>query len=244
MRALVVVALMACSSPFDPGSRVTRTRLLAVSADRTFARAGETVTLDALALDPWGRPLSYGWATCTPSSPTVAGCLAALDPGTVTIGAARHSIVARASYTGVAVAVCAGALTFDGAFRCTDTLDVGVKRVLIRDERNENPTLERLTFDDRDWSNEPIVDACDEDDCPQKHRIRVTVGRAEAGENTIVQFYSTEGTFSSEVRTATSPETEWVPRRRSAGTTITFAIVVRDDRGGVSFTTRTVRVRD
>ncbi len=243
--ALTLAAVLAvgCSSPFDPGSRITRTRLLAVSADRPFARVGETVTLDALALDPTGRPLSFGWATCTPPSPTVAACLAAIDPSTVTIGPARHSIVATASYTGVAVAVCAGTLTFDGGFRCTDSLDVGVKRVLIREERNDNPTIERLTFGDAEWSGVPVVDACDEDDCPQKHRIRVTVGRAEAGENAIVQFYSTEGTFSSEVRTIGSPETDWVPRRRAAGTTITFAIVVRDDRGGVSFTTRTVRVR-
>jgi hypothetical protein len=225
---LAAVAVLSCSSPFEPASRITRLRLLAVSAERS----GNVVTLDALAIDPAKRALSFGWAACEPSAPTVAACLAVMHDAT--IGGPRHSFVPTASYTGVAVAACSGTLTFDGNFRCTGELEVGVKRVLAA--QNENPAIAAVTIDDVDWLAVDQIDT-------QKHRLRVTGGRAEAGENVVVQFYSTDGTFSSEVRTLTSPETTWEPRLRAPGATVTFVIVMRDDRGGVAWTTRELTMR-
>ena len=264
MRALVAALLVAgCSSSFDPGSRVTRTRLLAVSADRPFAQRGELVTLDALALDPAGRTLTFGWATCAPSGATVADCLAVMDRTSLVIEPerTRHTVTVGADYVGVIVVACPGTLSLGDTnglpFACTvngrklpvDQFDVGMKRILVRDERNENPLLTGATFGGVDWPETfvPEVVACDPgddvDECANRTEIRVTGGRVESGENVVVQYYSTEGTFSAETRRINAPETSWVARPRASGTTITFAIVIRDDRGGVSWLTRRARVR-
>ncbi len=58
-RAAIVGAslssLSGCGADFDPGSRVTGLRVLAVRADNPYAAPGETVKIDTLwydALDP------------------------------------------------------------------------------------------------------------------------------------------------------------------------------------------------
>ncbi|MEY4549686.1 MAG: hypothetical protein RL685_5881, partial [Pseudomonadota bacterium] len=53
----------------------------------------------------------------------------------------------------------------------------------------------------------------------------------------------TDGIFEDEVRIAEEPETTWVARSGSSGSTVTLWFVARDDRGGVSWTTRRVSVR-
>jgi len=254
----------ACSDPFEPASRIHRTRLLAVSADQPYAHAGETVTLRALAKDPIGRPLTFGWAICVdPPAATVVGCLERLDHTSVVIeeGRTEHSVVAQGSMVGVVVVACPGTLTFGGTFTCSaGPLELGMKRILVRArDRNANPQVSAITFDGTDWpeTRVPEIDACDPgdvvDECPAatRHRIVTTATPSESGvdelgvtftEQVLVQYYATEGTFSSPVRTASSPATEWVARRRAAGSTIEFFFVVRDDRGGVSFTTRRARV--
>src|ERR1700759_5123714 len=76
-----LLTMTACSSNFDPGSRVTSLRVLAVRADHPFAAPGESVALEALAFDPreGTRPLNFGWTTCVnPMASTVEGCLAAI----------------------------------------------------------------------------------------------------------------------------------------------------------------------
>jgi hypothetical protein len=271
IRSLALAAALlavGCSDPFDPAFRVTKTRLLAVSADHPYAHEGETVTLRALATGP--SALTFGWATCfDPPSATVAGCLAAFDRSTVVLGSARleHTIVARGTMVGVLVVACPGAL--DASLTCTsggralrlDEYEVGMKRIVVRArDRNENPSASALTFDGADWpeTRVPELDPCDPgdtiDDCPAhtKHRIDVTPATIESGvdelgvaftEQVLVQYYATEGTFDSSVRTAAAPATDFVARRRAAGSTIEFFFVVRDDRGGVSWTTRRARVR-
>ena len=62
-------------------------------------------------------------------------------------------------------------------------------------------------------------------------------------EQIVVQYYATEGLFENEVRIGEAPETSWVARKRAAGTDVRFWFVVRDDRGGVTWTTRQVHVR-
>ncbi len=270
IRLALFAALLAvgCSDPFDPAFRVTKTRLLAVSADHPYARDGETVTLRALATGP--SALTFGWATCfDPPAATVAGCLATFDRSTLIIEPSRieHTVVARGSMVGVIVVACPG--TLDASLACSaggrvlrlDEYEVGMKRIVVRArDRNENPTAAAIAFDGTDWpeSRVPEIDPCDPgdtfDDCPAatKHRIDVTPTAIESGvvelgvaftEQVLVQYYATEGTFDSSVRTAAAPGTEWVARRRSSGELIEFFIVVRDDRGGASFTTRRARVR-
>jgi hypothetical protein len=73
----IVGLLAGCASDFDPGSRVTTLRVLAVQADQPFAAPGETVHLSALSYDPEGRAITWGWAACVnPLASTVEGCLA------------------------------------------------------------------------------------------------------------------------------------------------------------------------
>jgi len=159
-------------------------------------------------------------------------------------------------------------------FRCTDPasgaeLDlhdtvVGVKRVFLREsDVNQNPIIERVSFDGEEWLADDVkqVDACDTDDfiyddCGSavRHRIAAVLSEQsfEAGsdefghdfsEEVIVQHYATDGIFEDEVRIAEDSETGWVARSSSSGTEVSLWFVARDDRGGVSWTTRRVQVR-
>ncbi|MET0592415.1 MAG: hypothetical protein ABW133_06935 [Polyangiaceae bacterium] len=140
---------------------------------------------------------------------------------------------------------------------------VGVKRVFARAvDKNENPVIEGITWDGADWPANEIkeVVACDEagndyDACAQeqKHGIRVGIpaSSVEVGtdsfgipydEQVVVQYFSTEGIFEHEVSTVDKPESGWVARRSSAGRDVTMWFVVHDDRGGVTWEQRTVRV--
>ena len=180
---------------------------------------------------------------------------------------------------GVLNVACPGTLELGGSkrglpFRCSDPGDgrelgldeqvVGMKRLFVRErDRNQNPVIERVTFDGRDWPEDeiPEVDACDEngnryDDCGSNlARAIAAVPRDsdfEAGtdefgrdfrEQIVVQYYATEGVFENEVRIGESPETGWVARKRASGSDVRFWFVVRDDRGGVTWATRQVHVR-
>jgi len=276
-RLLVFVLAMGCSDPFDPPSRIGKTRLLAVSADQPYAHPGETVRLRALASDPAGRALTFGWATCVnPPAATVAGCLETFERATVIIapGRTEHELtipamtITTGAMVGVVVVACPGELSLGRSFQCTaggralrlDEFEIGMKRLVVRArDRNENPAPAAITFDGADWpeTRVPEIAPCDPgdtfDECPDatRHAIVVTPARIESGvdelgmaftEQVLVQYYATEGTFESPVRTAASPATKWVARRRASGSVVDFFFVVRDDRGGVSWTTRRVRV--
>ena len=158
-------------------------------------------------------------------------------------------------------------------FRCVDDqgrelgLDeaiVGVKRVFLREaERNQNPVVDQVLFDGEVWAESDVkeVDGCDTeehllDDCASNlhHRIQAVVspesfesGIDEFGrdfrEQVIVQHYTEQGIVETEVRTAAESETNWVARSRASGSEIRLWFVVRDDRGGVSWAERRVRVR-
>jgi hypothetical protein len=104
------------------------------------------------------------------------------------------------------------------------------------------------------------VDACSKDsntydDCKNvRHKIAayITPDSFESGtddygrtfdESLIVQHYSTEGVFEDEVRIGAEPETHWAARKSASGSEVTLWFVARDDRGGVTWVSRRVRVR-
>jgi hypothetical protein len=141
---------------------------------------------------------------------------------------------------------------------------VGVKRVFLREnDVNQNPVIDRVLFDGEEWLADDIkqVDACDTADFDYnactgavRHRVAAVVneqsfetGNDEFGgafsEEVIVQHYATDGIFEDEVRIAEDPETGWAARSSSSGTEVSLWFVARDDRGGVSWTTRRVQVR-
>jgi hypothetical protein len=180
---------------------------------------------------------------------------------------------------GVISAACPGDLSLEPGpgglpFRCQEpgtgrTLEldefvVGIKRVTLRErDRNENPVIERVTFDGEEWPEDEVKEVgwCDQDDfvydtCPdeEKHELaaRLTAASFEAGddelgrsfeERLVVQYYATEGIFDNEVRAGTAPQNGWVARRSASGQTLRLWFVARDDRGGVTWTERRVRVR-
>ena len=298
-----VSGLSACGADFDPGSRVTSFRVLAVQADLPFARPGETVTLSSLSYDPEGRSVSWAWATCVnPAASTVEGCLAKMAADTQASGASpilaqgpgldtftytvptgtldSLPVAARAgAFVGVLNVACPGTLSFepgpaDLPFRCADPstgralgLDeyvVGLKRIFVRSEdRNQNPSIARVTFDGADWPEGDLkqVDVCDTygnsyAECAgsSKHRIGAYVadGSVESGrdqfgadfaEQVVVEYYATEGIFESSVRIAADPQTGWAARRQASGADVNVWFVVHDDRGGVTWAERTVHVQ-
>ena len=299
---LALAALTGCGADFDPPSRVTAFRVLAVQADQPFAAPGETVNLNALAYDPENRTVTWAWAACVnPTESTVQGCFAKITQDTRASGAlpilaqgpaqntfaftipgdALSSLpeaVQRSAFVGIVSVACPGSLSFEQGpgglpFRCLDATDkheltldeyaVGMKRVFVRTtDRNQNPILDHITFDHEDWAENDVktVTACDTDDntyatCSglSKHQLGayVTADSTESGtdefgasfsENLIIDYYATEGIFEDDVRIAASPENGWAARIQSSGQDLTFWFIAHDDRGGVSWTTRTAHV--
>ena len=299
------MACTACSNDFDPASRVSTLRVLAVRADLPYAHPGETVALNALAHDPRGRTLTWGWATCEdPVDSSTLGCLEALrqrarsgesvrlttgealdhfdvtvpddaltrppEPlpgrallGVVSIacpGTLEDRIIAETTATDPIPVVCRDAT---GARLSSFDFVTGMKRLFIREsDRNANPEVARVTFDDDPWPDTlvPTVRACGKqsnaaDDCSAdlRHRIGVEatpesteMGTDETGEpfeeQLLVQYYATDGTFSDGIRVASSPQTEWVAGPSARGKEIRFWFVLRDDRGGVTWVERRVNV--
>jgi hypothetical protein len=82
-----LATLAGCATDFDPGSRVTSLRVLAVQADQPFAAPGETVHFESLSFDPEARSISWAWAACVnPPASTVDGCLAKIAEDAQTNG--------------------------------------------------------------------------------------------------------------------------------------------------------------
>ena len=281
-----------CGGDFDPGSRVTDLRVLAVRADAPYAVPGQNVHLEALVVDPRDRELNWAWGLCiNPASSTAPGCVAALDASTVIIESGRStfdfalpddvitSVPAAAeahASVGAVVVVCPGALSRQGGsipFQCvdpaegraleTDAFVVGVKRIFARTaDKNENPVIAEVRWDGADWPEAEVKDVvpCDESGndygactANEQHLITVNVPEAstESGvdsfgaafrEQLVVQYYATEGIFEHDVRLSSDTATGWVARRPAAGRTVQMWFVVRDDRGGVAWEERQVRV--
>jgi hypothetical protein len=142
---------------------------------------------------------------------------------------------------------------------------VGVKRIFARDtDKNDNPIIDGVTWDGAAWPSSEIKEVvpCDEsgneyEACTrnEQHLIRVAIPPAsiESGvdsfgapfhEQVIVQYYATEGIFEHDVRLARETTTGWTARRGSAGQTVTMWFVARDDRGGVAWEERQIRVAE
>jgi hypothetical protein len=259
------LTLFACAGDFDPGSRVTKLRLLAMQASQPYAHPGEEVKLEALAVDPLSRTISWAFATCVdPASSGVEDCVRAagkLTPGSPTFDV-RVPDGAK-TFVGVVVVACPGTISegvtqsipiaciSGGRALRLDEFEIGVKRIFVSNERNANPTITSVTFDGTPWAEGEVreVDACATEgnrikECKDgdEHAISVTAG-VESNEQTVIEYYATEGLFEDEVRIADSPQTKWAARSQSVGKNVTMFFVVRDSRGGVSWTTREVHVR-
>lgn len=294
---LAAIPLLGCES-FDPGSRVTTLRVLAVEADKPYAEPGESVHLQALWHDPSGRAVNWAWAACTnPASQSVQDCLAKVPdteagPELLQMGASDNvdyavpegaldelpAEVRVLAQVGIVTVACPGEIAWETSrltelpVRCLDAENhelglgefvVGIKHVRVRQQdRNDNPEVARVTFDGKTWPADEIktISACDstandfakcEGDSHELAAV-VTKGSFEKGqsefdvqfeEQLVVQYYATEGTFEYEVKIAAEPETRFVARRQARGKDLLVWFVVRDDRGGVTWTERHVHVK-
>lgn len=308
--AFVVAGLgtAACGTDFDPVTRVTDFRLIAVGADKPYASPGEEVALTTLYHEPFGRPIQWAWTTClNPDDSTVNACLLSLaakvragqTPAIATaVGMDRFTwkvpddalsslpeAARPGAMAGILTIACPGTIRIDPLgetssstlpFHCVEAgtgvelpyerFVVSVKRVFLRGrDKNANPALEGIDWDGRPWLESEVheVTACKNDtntfdDCDggEEHLIaaRTAPGADEQGvdeygtpftEQVVVQNYATEGTFEFEAKTAESARIggKWVARNSARGREVTMWFVARDNRGGVSWTSRRVRVR-
>lgn len=143
-----------------------------------------------------------------------------------------------------------------------DRFEVGVKRIFVRErDQNENPSIEVLRWEGEPWAEDdiPEVEACEKDtdeieDCPKslRHSLGIETSAPESGvdesglafrEQQIVQVYATQGVFDFEVRLAEDADNSWAAQAWANQDLATLWFVVRDDRGGVGWATRQVRVR-
>lgn len=278
--SLLCLSLLAagCSDDFDPASLVNDLRVLAVSADQPYALPGSEVKLEALAFDPAGRSLSWGWGQCIePASSVALDCLRAMrfDSLTIARDQPHHTITVPetdAPYVGVVVVACPGEIvpgdTEGIPLACMDgtrqlplsEFELGLKRIFVKDPAlNRNPQIAELVWDGVPWpAGETRVDTCEEAKdgaCDEFTEHEVTVqAAADAVETSIdsegvvraeavvVQLYGTSGEFDDDVRVVDTPTTGFRARKEDSGKRITFWFVVRDDRGGVSWTSRQLDV--
>ncbi len=151
----------------------------------------------------------------------------------------------------------------DGQPLDVNDYEMGVKRVFYPDDSpNQNPEIAAITFDGESWLEDEVrtVEPCPKDTdeleackLPFRHTIEVEVaegalesfrdndGRS-VNEQVVAQFYATGGLFEWDVRTIDSADSRFVALARDAGKTLTVHFVLRDSRGGVSWTTRTLEV--
>jgi hypothetical protein len=196
----------ACSDDFDPSSLVTKTRVLAVQADTPFALPGQEVHLRALAYDPEGRSLSWGWGQCAALESTAAvDCLRQSSFSELEIGAdlTTHTMTLQdtgASYAGVVVIACPGTLeagtTQTIPIVCRDAsgkalplseFEIGLKRIYLRDSSlNANPQLDGLTFEGAPWTEDTVPTArCKKADCSEYADQEIVVRADGASEQSV-----------------------------------------------------------
>ncbi len=144
---------------------------------------------------------------------------------------------------------------------------IGIKRIFVRQtDQNANPVFSRVKWDNEEWKEGDVkeVTACDTDgnrfdrcDDSLAHEVAIELtpesfesGTDEAGssftEQLVAQYYATQGLFENEVRIARNSATKFVARTvdvKDGGNLITLWLVARDNRGGVSWVTRQVRVK-
>jgi len=176
-----------------------------------------------------------------------------------------------APYVGVVVVLCPGTIARGGAdgmpVSCIDAggralsfseFEVGVKRIFKRDSMlNQNPVIEQVRWEGEVWpEGELKISACKKpaEVCDEfiEHELEVLApGAAQTSvdaeqkpitELAVTQWYATAGTFDDEVRVFDKAQNTWHARAEDAGKLVTLWFVVRDDRGGVTWTSRQIQV--
>jgi hypothetical protein len=239
----------------DPEGTIATDCLNQVANDARAGHPPNIATGPGLANYSFGIPQD----ALTGLSPTAAanamvGVITVVCPGTISFGdpATWNPEVLPITCTDVS-----------GVMLGPDHFVVSVKRIYVRHtDRNQNPAIAEIHWNGAPWSAGDMraIAPCNADptvysDCKGGDRPTVAViaapdavesGTDENGvpftEQIIAQFYGTETLFEDDVR-ANDSETHLAARHAAYGRTQTLWFVLRDDRGGVSWTSRTVLVQ-
>jgi hypothetical protein len=207
-KTILLIAMLwtGCSEDFDPGSLVNKTRVLAVQADTPFALPGQQVHLSALAYDPEGRALTWGWGECEAAESSAAlDCLRQTSFESLQIGSnlTSHTLSVpntSASYAGVVVIACPGTIeagvTQTIPVVCRDAegnalplseFEIGMKRIFLRDSTlNANPQIDGLSIEGADWTTGTVPTArCKEADCSEYADEKIVVRAGGASEQSV-----------------------------------------------------------
>ena len=174
----------------------------------------------------------------------------------------------NAPSVGIAVVVCPGTIakgtTATMPVACLDehgaaldisAFELGLKRIYRRDPAlNQNPRITGILWDGAPWAEGEVKQdtcarlkngSCDELTehtltvlAPGAAEMSIDTNGAAIKETAVVQFFATGGKFEDEVRFYDDAHSKWRARTEDQGKLQTFWFVVRDDRGGVSFTSR------
>ena len=144
----------------------------------------------------------------------------------------------------------------------SDKFTIGIRRVFLRDkDENQDPRITAVKLNGSVWpegesrdikaicnGDEARFDRCDGDgqeislDLQQPYSEKGTDEFGEVfNEQVVVQWYVTEGLFQYDVKRAEDPKTHFAGRRGKLGPQ-TMWIVIRDNRGGVSWVKRSFNV--
>ncbi len=177
LAVLTAPMFVGCGADFDPGSRVVGTRVVAVVVDQPYAHPGETVKVDAQALDTLGRPLEWGFVTCfAPRATTPFACFQKIAedaaggmPPALTIGAsntysyddpgrrARQPVQVEAhgsAYVGVLIVTCPGKIQ-PGDTQGLPLACVADGRALRLDEFEVG--VKRVFLREKDRNQNPVI---------------------------------------------------------------------------------------
>lgn len=170
--AIVTIALLAgCGEGFDPASRLTSLRVLAVQSEPVAPLTGETTTLTPLVHPSSDATVAYAWSWCPFTGPAGEGypCLvaedelAALGAGEFPpydLGSGETASFENTLEPGVLEAACQGGEDQPALIDCLGGFPVTIKlTVTAGDERVDAVRELRLRFRDEDEANaNPTID--------------------------------------------------------------------------------------
>lgn len=256
---LMLICVAACADDVPQGSLLERTRVLGVAArpdgdaTRAWPRAGEETRLDWLVAGPGGLPpMSWEVAVCAADAH---GCTAA--PFYTGSGAGLPDVrFVAPDAADVARLLVLARVTPDGEPETTLAFDLPVER----EATNHHPRAGAVTLGGAAWEEGcPTVAAGGED-------IEVRVGThgddresfvaadgTETRESLRLSFFATAGELAGQYRVVEAGDPDdseaavaWTPPAKDdvpdGGLRVRFTFVVRDLRGGIAWTERTLCV--
>jgi len=246
---------VAWTTCLNPSSSVVNACFEKIAADTAAGHAPPITTGEGLDEHALVVPADALTSIPTAAHPNATvGVVTVVCPGTITAIESTHA-------DGDLPFAC---VDEQGTARPREGFVISVKRITVRSrDRNANPGISAITWNGQPWPADETreITACDNDptlfaDCTGGEQVTVGVeaapGATETGtdefgtpftEQVIAQHYAANGAFEADARRSDAPGTKWVARSAARGKDETMWFTLRDDRGGVTWTSRTVHVK-